>query len=184
MSNDSRPFEEMARSRKVFALLEVFSERDATTGQVSNMDEFGWRIAEQIAGVKPTSETTRRLVIEALGIRTTAKAFPSKLVTDFDSLTEWAADKPAHGSSTLNAWEYNEAPGGDAIEELWSDTKDDNFVVLLPSKELAQWNTVTGIWEKRQFGELCRYCNAPDDDLSEARCCTSCHMEICMEPAQ
>lgn len=55
-----------ARQVKASSLARVFLERNATAEQVANLDDEGWTVASQIAGVYPPSNDTRRMVIDFL----------------------------------------------------------------------------------------------------------------------
>lgn len=63
------PFEERARARKASALLVTALRSDLDLLDLALLDRTEWNDLAHTAGVRPPSDTTRRLVLEQLGYR-------------------------------------------------------------------------------------------------------------------
>jgi len=78
METAPNPHEEAARAIKVAKLVAVFrATTNGTAFNVSMLDNLGWSLAEQAAGVNPSSATTRAAVVEQLqAVAAAATAMP------------------------------------------------------------------------------------------------------------
>lgn len=78
---NSNPYEDAGRLAKVVKLIAAAKQVNANSDQLAAMTNEQWAMLEQIADVKPTSETTRDLTmltmrnVERAAQRTT-RAFP------------------------------------------------------------------------------------------------------------